>query len=48
MEFLIVLASMLMFSALILLAVLFLASWAMQSLLTNKKTWIDYGLDEED
>jgi hypothetical protein len=48
MELFIALATIFIFVGLIGLSVLFIASWVIQSLVGNKKTWLDYGLDEEE
>jgi hypothetical protein len=48
MDLFIALASIFIFFALIGLSILFIASWIVHSLLADKKSWIDYGLDEEE
>jgi hypothetical protein len=48
MELFIALATIFIFVGLIGLSILFIASWVIHSLLADKKSWVDYGLDEEE
>lgn len=48
MEILAFLAVAVIVVLLIVLGIAFVASWVIQSLVGNKKTWLDYGLDEEE